>query len=82
MVYRKLTVDDRKKIVSQLLEGVKSGTIVSSYQRRGELISRQTIWRLLKHYRTHDTVSPLPRSVRPTKLTQEVMDVIESTMQT
>ena len=49
---------------------------MSSYQHRGELVSC-----LLKHYRTHGAVSPLPRSGRPTKFTREIMDVIESTMQ-
>lgn len=78
----RLSSDDRKQIIFRLLQGASIKSIVLSYERRGEKVCRQTIWRLLKHYRTHNTTVPLPRSGRPTKLTREVLDFIDRTMDT
>lgn len=44
-------------------------------------ICRQTVWRWLKHYSIHSSCSPLPRSSCPTKLTCEVLELIDSAMQ-
>ena len=77
----RLSREDRKQIISRLLQGVSIKNVVLAYEGRGSKICRQTVWRLLKHYRTHGSTSPLPKSGRPTKLTREVLDVIESTMQ-
>ena len=43
--------------------------------------ARKRICRLMRHYCTRGSFSPLPRSGQLTKLTTEVMDVIDSTMQ-
>ena len=82
MSMHKLSSKDRKQIIVQLLQGDTIKSIVVSYEKRGETVSRQTIWRWLKHYRTHDgSTSPLPRGGRPTKLTPEVLQLIDSAMQ-
>ena len=77
----KLSYEERKQTISRPLKGDSIKNIVISYERCGETICRQTVWRLMRHCRTHGSFSPLPRSGRPTKLTTEVMDVIDSTMQ-
>ena len=82
MPIHKLSSKDRKQIVIRLLQGDSIKSIIVSYEKRGETVSRQTIWRWLKHYRTHDgSTSPLPRGGRPTKLTPEVLQLIDSAMQ-
>ena len=77
----RISQDQRKEIISRLLQGGTINTIVCLHENRGEMICQQTIWRLWRHYHTHGSTSPLPRSGRPTKLTQRVLEVIESTMQ-
>ena len=81
MRVRRLSNEERKVIISKLLPGTSIKSIVLSYERRRETVCRQTIWRLLKHYHTHHTILPLPRSGRPTKLTREVLEVIDRTME-
>ena len=82
MPRHKSSCRDRKQIIVRLLQGDSIKSIIISYEERGETISRQTIWRWLKHYRTHNgSTSPLPRSGRPAKLTPEVLQLIESAMQ-
>ena len=82
MRVRRLSCDDRKQVICRLLQGASIKSVVLSYERCGERVCRQTIWRLLKHYHTHNTVLPLPRSGRPTKLTREVLDFIDRAMDT
>ena len=77
---RKLSSEERKQIISRLLKGDDIKNIVISYEHCGEMICRQTVWHLMRHYCTHGSFSPLPRSGRPTRLTTEVMDVIDLTM--
>ena len=82
MPMHKLSSKDRKQIVVRLLQGDSIKSIIVSYEKRRETVNRQTIWRWLKHYHTHDgSTSPLPRGGRPTKLTPEVLQLIDSTMQ-
>ena len=78
----RISREDRKLIISRLLQGVSIKNIVLWYEhRRGAKICRQIVWCLLKHYHTHGSTSPLPKSGRPTKLTCGVLNIIESTMQ-
>ena len=42
---------------------------------------RQTVWRFWVHYRRNKTTKPLPRSSRPTKLTERVQELIQQKMQ-
>ena len=78
----RISSEDRKLIISRLLQGVSIKNIVLWYKHHhGAKICRQTVWRLLKHYCTHGSTSPLPKSGRPTKLTHGVLNIIESTMQ-
>ena len=77
----KLSSDLRGKVISQLFQGVSIKKILMSLEQQGVAVSRQTIWRLRKHVQTHGSTSPLPRSGRPTKLTREVLAIIEAAMQ-
>ena len=42
---------------------------------------RQTVWRFWVHYRKNKTTKSLPRTGRPTKLTERVQELIEQKMQ-
>ena len=77
----KVPIELRQEIIFKLNRGVPVQTIVSLLQERGQTISRQTIWRLARHFQTHGEISPLPKSGRPTKLTREILDMIETSMQ-
>ena len=48
---------------------------------RGLALCRQTVWRVIKHFEKYGHVSPLPRSGRPSKLSDEVLEAIEAAMQ-
>ena len=49
-----------------LVEGYTCSQVVT---QKGILNSRQTVWRLIGHFKVHGTITPLPKSGRQTKLT-------------
>ena len=62
---RKLT--DGTSTVTDIVEGI--------------ITCRQTVWRIQRHIERHETIKPLPKSGRPTKLTAPVLQSIENAMQ-
>ena len=54
---------------------------VTELGKEGVRPCRQTVWRFWVHYRRNKTTKPLPRSGRPTKLTERVQELIEQKMQ-
>ena len=76
-----LSIPLREQAVHMLLEGATTKDVVEHLQRGGVKVSRQTIWRLLHHYRQHKKCTPLPRCGRPKLLTPRKMTVIEENMQ-
>ena len=50
-------------------------------RKEGIFPCRQTVWRFKRHYDQHGSIEPLRSSGRPTKLTDEVLQVIETAMQ-
>ena len=53
---------------------------METLKKEGINTSRQTVWRLDRHIHTHGTIMPLPKSGRPTKLTDAVLKTINDAM--
>lgn len=67
--------------IRQLLSGGSScNDIVRVLEKEGITTCRQTVWRLEKHINTYGTIRPLPKSGRPTKITDKVLRKIDDTM--
>ena len=77
----RLSCELRKLIVHRILAGASINSIVVALDQQGATVCRQTVWRLKKHYHTHGFTAPLLRSGRPTKLSNQVLELIESAMQ-
>ena len=70
----------REKI-RQLLSGGRScSEIVQILKSEGIVTCRQTVWRLEKHINAHDTIIPLPKPGRPTKITDYVLQKVDEAM--
>ena len=46
----------------------------------GFQVLKQTVWATIQKYKIHETISRLPRSGRPLKLTRKMLDAIEEWM--
>ena len=49
-------------------------------RKEGISTCRQTVWRLERHIKTYGTIEPLPKSGRPTKITDSALMTIENAM--
>ena len=68
--------------IRKLTDGTSTVTdIVEALKSEGIITCRQTVWRIQRHIERHETIQPLPKSGRPTKLTAPVLQSIENTMQ-
>ena len=63
-----------------LSEDMSHADIVSALRLEGISTCRQTVWRLDRHIRVNGTIDPLPKSGRPTKLIDVVLQKIDSAM--
>ena len=76
----RLTTYARERI-RYLLLGNSVSVTLRALQAEGINTCRQTVWRLKRHIALHNTVEPLPKSGRPTKLTSDVLKVIDDAME-
>ena len=70
----------RERIRQMLSEDLSHAEIVSALSLEGITTCRQTVWRLEKHIRDYGTIDVLPKSGRPTKLTDAVLEKIDAAM--
>ena len=63
---RRLSMYARERIRQLLAEGYTCSQVVT---QEGIRTCRQTVWRLEGHFKVHGTITPLPKSGKPTKLT-------------
>ena len=59
---------------------IRQRPLVTALKREEIHTCRQTVWRLEKHILHYGTVSPLPKCGRPTKLTGEALQRIDTAM--
>ena len=60
--------------------GYKSTSIVELLREEGLKVRVSAVYRLLKKYRETGTIARRPGSGRPTKITQEVLRIVEQQM--
>jgi transposase len=63
-----------------LAEGYTCSEVVTTLKQEGIHTCRQTVWRLGGHIKVHGTITPLPKSGRPTKLTDLALQKIDGAM--
>ena len=77
----RLSLYSRQRIKILLRDGATIAEIVDALKNEGILTCRQTVWRMKCHLEAHNSIEPLPKSGRPTKLTGRVLQSIENSMQ-
>ena len=70
----------RERIRQMLSDELSHTEIVSALKLEGICTCRQTVWRLERHIKEHGTIITLPKSGRPTKLTDVVLSKIDAAM--
>lgn len=81
MTGKQLSLYARERMLALLSSGASIKEVLKELEKEGINPCRQTVWRFWCHYRKYGFLAPRPRSGRHTKLTNDVLDVIERTMQ-
>ena len=76
----RLTMYARERIQQMLSEGSTCHEVATALSQEGIHTCRQTVWRLERHIKAHGSVLPLPKSGRPTKLTNTALKKIDDAM--
>lgn len=71
----------REQAIHMLNEGGLIKEVLNHLERGGVTVCRRTIWRLWKHYKQNNQISPFARSGRPRILTPRKLVAIEECMQ-
>jgi len=77
----RLSMYTRERLRRCLLEGRSIAATLRVLDSEGVSTCRQTVWRIRRHIRISGTAQPLPKSGRPTKLTAEVLQMIDDAME-
>ena len=77
----RLSLYSRERIKVLLRDGASIAEIVDALKKEDIITCRQTVWRLQRHLDAHGSITPLPKSGRPTKLPGRVLQSIENSMQ-
>ena len=76
----RLSMYARERIWQLLAEGYTCSEVVTALKQEGIHTCRQTVWRLDGHIKGYGTIAPLPKSGRPTKLTDVALQKIDAAM--
>ena len=76
----RLSMYARERVRILLSEGYLASEVVRILGLEGIDTCRQTVWRLERHIRVHGTIKPLPKSGRPTKLSDVALHTIDEAM--
>ena len=77
-----LTAYCKQQIIQLYFERrVSYGNVARVLAAEGFRVPKQTVWTTITKYREHGTITCLPESGRPFKLTNEMLKAIEETMQ-
>ena len=77
----RLSLCARQHARELMAQGASVKETTECLHKEGIFPCRQTVWRFKRHYDKHGSIEPLRSSGRPTKLTDEVLQVIETAMQ-
>lgn len=78
---RRLSLYARQRAKELMAQGASVKETMGCLHKEGIFPCRQTVWRFKRHYDQYGSIEPLRSSGRPTKLTDEVLQVIETAMQ-
>ena len=76
-----LSLYARERMRTLLSSGASINNVLKELAKEGIKPCRQTVWRFKCHYQKYGSIAPLPKSGRRTKLTNDVQEIIERTMQ-
>ena len=72
----------KQRIIQLYLESVRSyGEVVRMLRDEGKIVPKKTVWSVVRKYKEHGMLSRLPGSGRQPKVTEEVLALVESKMQ-
>lgn len=77
----RLSMYARERIRQLTREGATVTQVVKTLKREGVITCRQTVWRIQRHIEEYGSIEPLPKSGRPTKLNDTVLQLVEISMQ-
>ena len=66
----------KQRILFYWFKGIKPGTITLKLEEGGIDASRVGVWKFLKRYENHGTIQRKPGSGRCSKITAEVLDIV------
>ena len=66
----------KQRILFYWFKGIKPGTITLKLKEEGIDASRVGVWKFLKRYENHGTIQRKPGSGRRSKITAEVLDIV------
>ena len=76
-----LTAYCKQRIIQLYFErGISYGNVANVLTAEGFRLPKQTMWVTIQKYKRHGTISRLPGSGRPFKLTRKMLDAIEEQM--
>ena len=77
----RLSLEDRKRVVTLFLKGNSVRSVQKRLEEENIMVSRQTLYRLIRKCRVSNTIVDLPRRKRPQKLTSEMKEMIDNELQ-
>ena len=71
-----------KQRILQLYYGrrISYGNVVNVLRAEGIVVPKKAVWETIQKYKTHGTITHLPGSGQPFRLTSEVLKIIEDQM--
>ena len=71
----------RERIKLLTSKGASVSEILIALNKDGVVTCRQTMWHIIQHLKSRGNIQPLPKSGRRTVLTNEVLNIIDISMQ-
>ena len=77
----RLSLDARKRVVTFFEKGMCIKDILKRLEEENVLVTRQTLYRLIRKFETRGMIADLPRRKRSRKITSEMLEIIDSELQ-
>lgn len=77
----RLSLQARRRVITLFSKGNSVRSIQKRLEEENIIVSRQTLYRLIRKFRTCAKIVDLPRRKRPRKLTSEMTEIIDNELQ-
>ena len=77
----RLSLDARRRVVTFFEKGMCVKDILKRLEEENVLVTRQTLYRLIRKFETRGMIADLPRRKRSRKITSEMLEIIDSELQ-